>query len=330
MTEVINVFRTVIAVILSVFTSFFAVGITAPQNAAPEEDVTLSAAILSDTHITKELYRKVLFTPGLKNISKLSPDLFIVDGDCTDNGNEENWQAFQDLIDKHLTVEHRLIVLGNHDTWTSYDTPHDYAPARENFVRFSNAIMGEEGAHDEVYYTYTLNGIHFIVLGSEGTGVGEDLSDAQLDWFEGAMADAAAHSAGKPIIVLNHQALNFTHTVGDDEHGMGIDTPGATERLIEIMDQYKNVLYFSGHLHYGLNTGKYGYPEGFTTVEKVGENITSVNLPSYTNGSFISGGNALIGTGIYMQVTADKVILLGRNFLNGTWIPDFNVEIPLQ
>ena len=78
MTEVINVFRTVIAVILSVFTSFFAVGITAPQNAAPEEDVTLSAAILSDTHITKELYRKVLFTPGLKNISKLSPDLFIL------------------------------------------------------------------------------------------------------------------------------------------------------------------------------------------------------------------------------------------------------------
>ena len=147
MTEVINVFRTVIAVILSVFTSFFAVGITAPQNAAPEEDVTLSAAILSDTHITKELYRKVLFTPGLKNISKLSPDLFIVDGDCTDNGNEENWQAFQDLIDKHLTVEHRLIVLGNHDTWTSYDTPHDYEEAKANYLK-------AESNHVKARYEY--------------------------------------------------------------------------------------------------------------------------------------------------------------------------------
>lgn len=329
MSQIAVFFRTAGAVLLSLITSFFAVGFQMPENIKPD-DAVLTAVFLSDTHITKELYRTAIFAPGIVDISNLAPDLFVTTGDCTDNGNEENWEAFKKVLDKHLQVEHRLITFGNHDAWTSYDTPHDFEPAKENFVTYSNAIMGEEGTHDDVYFNYELNGIPFIVMGSEGTSVGAEISDTQLSWLENSLADAAARHPGKPIFVLNHQPLNFTHAVGDNEHGSGIETEGASERMIEIMDRYENVILISGHQHYGLNNGKYDYPEGFRTVEQVGEHITSVNLPSYEYGSFISGGNALIGTGVYMAVYSDKIVLAGRNFALRSWIRDFNVEIPLQ
>ena len=108
------------------------------------------------------------------------------------------------------------------------------------------------------------------------------------------MAKAAAAAPEKPIFVVNHQPLNFTHAVGDNEHNNGISTEGASEKLQAIMDKYEHVFYISGHQHYGLNDGAQGFPADFKTVEQVGEHITSINLPSYEYGSFITGGNAFI------------------------------------
>lgn len=318
-------FRNFFAIFLAILTSFTTLSIV---NRGSADEALLSVAAVSDTHITKELYRRIVLVPGLEDISKrVSPDVFLLAGDCTDNGNEENWAALQETLEKHLKVDHSIIAIGNHDTWTSYDTPHDYEPARENFIRYSNAIMGTD--HTEVWYTSEVNGYTFIVMGSEGTGVGEDLSDAQIEWVDAELAKAAAAAPEKPVFVVNHQPLNFTHAVGDNENGNGIETEGASEKLQAIMDKYNNVFYISGHQHYGLNDGSQGFPEGFSTVEKVGEHITSINLPSYEYGSFVTGGNAFIGQGLVINVYADRVELLGRNFAAGSWVRNYSVTVPL-
>ena len=324
----LSIIKTILAVLLSILTSFGSLSLPLLQQEPPAE-ARLTIAAISDTHITKDLYRRAVFAPGVEDISKnVKPDIFIVAGDCTDNGNEENWEGFKSVLDRHLRVPHSIIALGNHDTWTSYDTPHDYEPAKVNFLQYANAIMGTD--YDRVYFTTEIEGYPFIVLGSEETCTGMMVSDEQLAWLDAALAQAAQTHPGKPLFVINHQPLNFTHAVGDNEHKHGIETPGASEKMRNILDSYPNVFYISGHQHYGLNTGKLDYPEGFTTVEQVGENITSVNLPSYEYGSFDTGGNAWIGQGVVFHVYDDRVEILGRNFAMHAWVRDFTVTVPLK
>ncbi len=291
------------------------------------DQALLSAAIVSDTHQTNEIYRYVVFDGVLDDISaNVDPDLFICAGDCTDNGNETNWAAFADSVEKHLTVKNRIIALGNHDTWTSYDTPHDYDEAKAIYLKYSNQLMGTDNT--EVYFTYELKGYHFIVMGSEGTGVGTDVSDTQLAWLDSQLAAAA--SDGKPIFVIHHQPLNFTHTVGDNENGNGYEDNAQCDKCKAILDKYENVFYISGHQHYGLNTGTWSNPAGFTTIEKVGKHITSVNLPSMMYGGPVSGGDPVLGTGVVMFVYEDRVEFAGRNFVSGGWLGSFDVTIPLS
>lgn len=328
MSSFVSFIKTFFAVVLAIFTSFASFSFPGGKKPDPNA-LQLSVAAVSDTHITKELYRRAVFVPGLEDISKnVKPDVFLCAGDCTDNGNEENWAAFQDTLEKHLNVDRKIIAIGNHDTWTSYDTPHDYEPAKQNYLKYANAIMGTD--YTQVWFTYEVKGYTFIVMGSEGTSVGAELSDAQLQWVDAEMAKAAAAAPEKPIFVINHQPLNFTHAVGDNEHNSGISTEGASEKLQAIMDKYAHVFYISGHQHYGLNDGAQNFPEGFSTVEQVGEHITSINLPSYEYGSFITGGNAFIGQGLVINVYPNRVELLGRNFAVSNWVRNFSVTVPLD
>lgn len=294
-----------------------------------QDEVKLSAVLISDTHIKDSFFRKAILDTGLHDISKtVKPDLLVVAGDCTDNGNEENWEAFAKSMEK-ADVADRIVTMGNHDTWTSYDTPHDYEPALANFVRYGGEIMGRE--IDGVDFTYDVNGYRFIVLGSDDTSTAATLSDEQLAWADEALAEAAAEFAGKPIFVILHQPLNFTHAVGDNEHSSGINGDGS-EKLKAIMDKYENVIFFSGHQHYGLSNDKIPNRmiEGFQTVEQVGENITSVNLPSFEYGSYVTGGEPHIGQGLVMYVFEDSVRFLGRNFVLGGWISSFDVTVALK
>ena len=99
--------------------------------------------------------------------------------------------------------------------------------------------------------------------------------------------------------------------------------------MLSVLDRYPNVILFSGHQHYGLKTEAEGEPEGFTTVEKIGKNVTSVNLPCYEYGTFLEGGRDVLGQGIVMYVYADRVELRGRNFFLRNWVKNFSVTVPV-
>ncbi len=333
MKEIGNIFYKVLAYIMVVIlpvTSLFAMSFGGVDRIdVKQQDVRFSVAAISDTHIKDSFVRTLIFDAGMRDVSRsVRPDLLLVAGDCTDNGNEENWEAFKKSVDK-ADVPNKLVTMGNHDTWTSYDTPHDYVPALENFIRYGGAIMQREIGG--VNFVYDVCGYRFIVLGSDDTSTSATLSDGQLAWADEQLSAAAAEFAGKPIFVVLHQPMNFTHAVGDNEHGSGINGD-ASEKLMRIMDRYENVFFFSGHQHYGLSGEKQPnlMIKGFETIEQVGENITSVNLPSYEYGSYVTGGEPHIGQGLMMYVFDDSVRFLGRNFALGAWITSFDVTVPLK
>ena len=321
---------TVLLALITTFTSLLGLGGGGiPEEAATQDTLCLTIAAVSDTHITPAL--APMLTAGLIDMSAddLDVDVALFLGDCTDNGNVENWEAFTSSVTKYCAVKDKIVAIGNHDTWIDYDTPHEYDEALENYLTYSNAIMGTD--HTTPWFTYEVEGYHFIVLATEGTGVSADISDEQSAWADEQLAAAAADSAGKPIFVLMHQPLNYTHAVGNNLDGNGFSDNEQCKKLRDTMDKYENIFYLSGHTHYGLSDGTAAYsdPAGFKTVEKVGKNITSINLPSYTKGSYVFTGDPLIGDGLIINIYADRVELLGRNYIAQGWLDSFTVTVPL-
>ena len=295
-----------------------------------DPDVRLTVALMSDTHVGDVFYRKMVFTPGVRDVSRhVKPDVLLVAGDCTDNGNADNWAAFKGILDKNMKVNSIVLAMGNHDSWASYDGgERSYAEAKATYLEYSNAIMGTD--FSEVYASRDIGGYPFLVLGSEADTTGATISAVQLDWLETALKEAAASHPGKPIFVVNHQPLNYTHAVGNNEHGEGFESNEISMRLQSILDQYENIFLISGHRHHPLTLDSAADSEGFATIEQVGAHITSINLPCYEYGTFLEGGTSVLGEGIVMYVFSDKVEFKGRNYFLSNWSRNFDVEIPLR
>ena len=300
-----------------------------PEEAATQDTLCLTVAMVSDTHVGDAAMGAML-NAGIHDISRedVDADAVVFLGDCTDNGNEENWKTFTASI-ASCTVKEKFVVLGNHDTWTSYDTPHEYEEALANYLKYANAIMGT--SYTKPYYARTVQGYPFIVMAPEDTDVSAVVSEEQLDWVDEQLAAASENCPGKPIFVLMHQPMNDTHAVGKNIDGNGFTDDATSKRLRAILNKYPNVFYFSGHQHYGLNDGSspFEVPYGFTTVEQIEENVTSVNLPAYGRPSMIFGGDPLTGDGLIVNVYADRVEFLGRNFVMQGWL-DYKASVPLS
>ena len=287
-------------------------------------DERLRIAAIGDPHQTKALCRRLVLLPVYRDLSRrVQPDAVLIPGDCTDNGNEENWRAFRRLTERLIGGRRLLIAMGNHDTWESYKTPHDYAPARERFLRHTNVLTGSE--HTEVWFSCEIGGYPFLTLGPESTDTDGFLSDRQLAWFETALAEAAAEHPGKPVFVLCHFPLNGTHGAGG-RHGGGFVDDAVSRRLQAALDRHENVFYISGHLHFPLK-GFRGLPP--RSVERVGEHIVSVNLPCCEYGSVFMGGTELPGKGVLIRVYADRVEIGGRDHLFGRALKQTAVTAPL-
>ena len=311
---------------MSLFLNCIKAPFSLKKPAPKPEGVLLRAALFSDTHITKARYRRMLFVPTLKRLARFNADLVLFAGDCTDNGNEANWRAFTADVLKHCPVKNVIAAMGNHDTWESYDASHDYVSAKERYLRHAEELSGERYAN--VYYEKEVNGVPFFILGSEGTGVGSTLGAAQLSWLENALRTAVEKRPAGPLIVAHHSPMNHTHGVGENEQGMGIEGD-MSPLLLSVLDRYKNVIYLCGHTHFGLQYG--GKHE---TIQRVGENVTSICLPSFEygeifNGKYASPGFPLIGTGLVMDVYQDCVVFTGESFLRGKELPWFTYTVKI-
>ena len=295
-----------------------------------EDGVRLTAGLISDTHVGDEIHRKLSLPPGLRDLSRrVKADVLVLAGDCTDNGNDANWKVLQKMFDKNADFAHILLALGNHDCWTSYDDEHTYDTARDTFLQYASAIMHD--TIDSVYYTREIEGYTFIVMGSEDDSTDAVISGRQLDWVSETLDAAYEKAPGKPIFVVNHQAMNYTHAVENDLHSNGFSSDETSARLQAILDRYPNIFYISGHQHYPLALEPTTEdPVGFTTIERVGQHITSVNLPCYGYGTFLEGGTSVFAEGLVMYVFDDHVQFKGRNFFLSNWSRDFDVSIPLE
>jgi len=169
---------------------------------------------------------------------------------------------------------------------------HDYmaaSTAQKAIDRHNFFLQSYTGASSgKDYYSQVVNGYTFITLGGEKQD-NSVISDAQRAWLGETLAAAAP---GQPIFVFMHYNINNT-------------------AALSLLAQYPNVFLFNGHWHTPLEV----WPEA---------GVTKVNLPSL-HGRHADGLG--VGSGVQMEVYADKVLLRGRNYITGEWDEEFQVAL---
>ncbi len=282
----------------------------------PQGDANLSFVAIADSQVSNYLVEReevfISVTDDLKN-SENSFDALVFAGDITENGFQSEYDRITTDLDG-VDVETYVIVSGNHDIRLR-----EYEQSSTRLLEFMDNLNGndESKKQNSLYYSMDLNGYRFIVLGSEKTEFEKAyISGEQLGWLDNQLSEATKD--GKPAFVICHYPLKNTHglpgTWGNDVWDSG-DVGDSSDDLFEIMNNYDNVFFITGHLHTGF--GQY-------THEELG-NVHSVNLPSVCIENKDGDYNDA-GIGYFVEVYDDSVIFRARDYAKGIYLPDYDLE----
>lgn len=272
--------------------------------------------MISDVHITKtnaQSHRK--FVHALQDLEEVAPnyDVIIMNGDSISDGHADSYEKLDELLAEHLQKE-SICAIGNHEFFQNDGNEASIS----RYLNFANV--------EKVYFERIIKGIPFIFLGSESWGpIGAPtkdsavLSDEQLDWLEKTLAKHATSSG--PIFVCLHQPIPYMMAGTDqiDYQQLIIQR----DELVEILSNYPQVIYFSGHSHWDLKI-----PNTFLRKPFVMANTGSV----YNTWGFDEQGNEGVideagSQGLLVEVYADKVIIKGRDFTKKQWIAEYTYTI---
>lgn len=279
-----------------------------------KETVQLSFSVLSDVHMesfTLERFR--LFRKGLQDMAnaQVPNDALVLNGDNTMNAQVTEYLMLYAHLAAYNKAENTLLAMGNHDINPSQNTiQRALAKHRIFYHSYTDKLLLTP------YFSQVINGSYFIVLGSEdeGAGAAAHISTTQLAWLEATMK--CAQKTGKPIFIFMHQPFNDMYDLEwKDGGGMGAQS----DAVWNIVNQYQNVFFFSGHLHNEV--------DHFGAQKK--DNVWLIDLPSYSE-TGLHGDDSKRGNGYQVEVYPDRVELRARNFANGEWLEINQYTIALQ
>lgn len=312
-----NIFYKILVLLLSLSVGCSGGSIFPSQDALikakDEDNCKMTAVLWADMQISDYLLsRNEPMKAACRDIAAMdgTMDALVLAGDIAENGKGSEYRVVLDNINMFKgKINNILPASGNHDIRLRV-----FSNAVKNFSEFSSSTNGNLKL-DKLYYSYEVNGYKFIVLGSTRTEFEEAyINETELNWLDSELKDATAD--GLPAFVILHQPLKNTHNL-PDAWGSPIKTAGSvgaqSDDLKRIMSGYKNVFLITGHLHSGFASYTYEEIDG----------IHGVNLPSLT----IAGdGYAHTGTGLIMEVYEDTVLFRARDFSQGTYLPQFDME----
>ena len=169
--------------------------------------------------------------------------------------------------------------------------------------------MGETDG--KPYFDKWIDGYHFIVLNTEkALKDSAYLSEEQLVWLEEKLD---GQDQQKPVFVCIHQALNDSHYRSNLYKGFG----DADERVKEILKNYPQAVFLSGHIHNGFGVA--------SVIDR--EYGTLVDVPSFNESE---NGYTEAGSGYQVNIYPDKIQLRARNFVTSQWLPEYDVNIALD
>ena len=245
-------------------------------------------------------------------------DALLIAGDIAENGLACEYEYISEKL-ANANVGGFMMAVGNHDVRLR-----SYKQVVNRFTAFANELnagVGSDFTMEALHYTYEVNGYTFIVLGTDTAEFEESyINEAQLEWLDSELARVTA--TGKPAFVVCHQSLKDTHGLPDTWNSPD-DRAGTigeqSDEIKAILNKHENVIMISGHLHTGI--GQYTY-------QKI-DNFHSINLPSTTivnkDGDY---NNA--GIGFVIEAYDNHVLFRARDFAQGKYIPEYDIDIALS
>lgn len=311
---------TLLIALLYSFNGYIAPAKNDPIQTNAQTGAKLTVAVWADPQVSNYMLKRIpYFDAACEDIANSAGniDAVLVAGDIAENGLKCEYQYIYEKLNATKT-DNFLIAEGNHDVRLKF-----YKNTVKNFTGFVNSLNKSVNSQLEISslsYRYDINGYTFIILGTDKTEFEESyFSDSQLDRLDKTLNETA--SSGKPVFVVCHQPLKLTHGLPDTWNSP-FDFAGSvgeqSDALAEIMNRYPNVIFVTGHLHTGI--GEYTY-------EKIG-NIHSVNLPSLTINNKDGDCNDN-GIGFMAEVYDDCVLFRAKNFAQGKYLPEYDINIPL-
>lgn len=268
--------REAIKVLGATATGFMAGGTAIAQQPQPHpSSVTgrtrvLSLAHLTDIHVQPErragegMIACLKHVHSAKTLAGKSPELILTGGDSIMDSFEANdvrtrlqWTIWRSVLKSDCSIPVRSCI-GNHDIW-GWNKAKSLTTGAEPGYGKKRAVEMLELS--ERYYAFSEGGWRFIVLDStqpDGPeGYRAFLDEAQLDWLERELRDAAAHPK-TPICILSHiPIMAATALIWADQDKRGDYTVTGdlihqdARTLINLFSRHSNVkLCLSGHLHH--------------------------------------------------------------------------------
>lgn len=326
-TVAMSVLSRIVAILVSVI--FTASGIVSPalsQQVRPKNEnaLRLSFATLSDIHLTDEgVARQTMLSQGFRDLDG-KVDAIVAVGDMTDHGERTQYQKFYDCVKKSIKASKFIPVVGNHDTWT--EKTRAKTPTAE-FLRAYNNYSRKK--LKTPYFTQKVNGYTFITLSSERDSTSAYISNTQIKWLDKELKKATAKK--QPVFVFCHWPINGV--CGQMEIDPDMAMGKQSSKVKKVLEKYKNVFYFCGHVHAGLRGEVSNKLFGNQSVETI-NGVHYINLPSYMYLNYEpwksnNGGNLLSGCGYIAEVYKNEVVLRARNYALGFYMPVYEKTIKL-
>lgn len=234
-------------------------------------------------------------------------DLITMLGDITEYGRECEYQFTASLLDTCKGKFDNLIcVSGNHDVRLR-----NHKKQIEKFNAFLKSVNGGiVGPDDRYWFATTIKGYKFIMLGTDAaTFEGSYLSTAQLKWLDKELAKS---KDDKAVFVLNHQTLKNTNGLPYTWLGKGKwrgSVGWQSDKLADVFSKYNNVIYITGHLHFGTNWYNFEDCGGFKSLCVPTVGVNNHGTPDND------------GQGYVISVYDDKIVMRARIFAEGKWFP---------
>ncbi|MBQ2687449.1 MAG: starch-binding protein [Clostridia bacterium] len=299
---------------------------------------------LSDIHIDYGnwyTYAKEHLANSLEVAAKRDVEFITTCGDNM-NGNSgtdkysEEWKTYQKIIASSNYNNPIYETNGNHETYNdggniTDDIPYTFGLETYKTATGLNVITGK--MQKETYYEKTINGDHYIFMVlelSKDPGKSNEFTDAQLTWLEKLLDK---YEGDGHRVFINEHALFRGYGAGDNKisplYGAGlVDTYPQVKRLKGILEEHKDVIFFSGHTHIDF---KYGY----NFDNENGKTAYTVHIPSNASTTHPNSSNTGLdyihdinsSQGYLVDVYDDYVILNGTDLAFNLICPSYTYMV---
>lgn len=312
----ISAFFLAVLIAYGSFVSIF-VNPKAPEDTGDFTPVT-RFIVTSDTHITTigdfqstrlEKMIKLGYEIAEKDEEYQKLDAVLVAGDITDVGSKIAFGS--------IKAATKPVLKGDTQFLATVSTSHDDRSLGKESLSLYEEIMGQETDCHRV-----INGFHFIGV-SASKNEGEHYGEYQKQWLKKQLDEAVADDPSKPIFVIQHEHISNTVYGSSDFEGWGMPY------FAEILEEYPQVIDFSGHSHYPINDARSIWQGEYTALGAGGLYYTELTVDDTR--TFHPTDYRFVSTFWVVEIDADNRIRLRAVDLGAKeYLCEYILEGPLD